>query len=247
MDICPSGVPVTFFELMKDSSRLMKNNIRCCLFRFYAPFPSRSIYKLTLNCSDKQKGSVHLARKKRIWFPGAKYHLTGRGIRRMPLFHDEEDRLEYLRLLKYTKAKMPFHLQSYCLMTNHVHLQVETLDYPPGDIIKYLHSNYAKYFNKKYEFGGHLFESRYGSVLLDSKAQELDTHRYIHLNPLRAAIVKDLNDYEWSSYRAYVGITQDAFTEREQILSSFSEPKLYNYLAYLYAFIEKKDEVGWGK
>ncbi|WP_226036143.1 transposase [Aquibacillus saliphilus] len=90
-----------------------------------------------------------MGRKKRIWYPGAKYHITSRGIRRTTLFHNEEDRLEYLRLLEETMMLMPFFLHTYCLMTNHIHLQLETLNHSTGDIIKYLHTKYAKYFNQK--------------------------------------------------------------------------------------------------
>ncbi|MEQ6388011.1 transposase [Bacillaceae bacterium S4-13-58] len=104
-----------------------------------------------------------MARKKRIWYPNAKYHITSRGIRRTTLFYDDEDRLEYLRLLEETKLLFPFILHTYCLMANHIHLQMETLNFPTGHIMKHLHTKYAKHFNQKYHFSGHVFESRYGS------------------------------------------------------------------------------------
>ncbi|MCZ0703017.1 REP element-mobilizing transposase RayT [Natronobacillus azotifigens] len=134
-----------------------------------------------------------MPRKKRIWFTGAKYHITSRGIRRTSLFFDDDDRLEYLRLLKQTKLLHPFILHTYCLMTNHIHLHIETIDHPTGTIMKYLHSQYATYFNHKYHYSGHVFESRYGSELLDSVEYELEVNKYIHLNPLRANMVQDLH------------------------------------------------------
>ncbi|MFT8319912.1 MAG: transposase [Bacillus sp. (in: firmicutes)] len=98
------------------------------------------------------------------------------------------------------KCLKPFVLPSYCLMTNHIHLQIETIHHPTGSIMKYLHSQYATYFNKKYHFTGHVFESRYGSELITSLEYELKVNRYIHLNPIRVKVVAVLEDYKWSSY-----------------------------------------------
>ncbi|MTT32358.1 transposase [Terrilactibacillus sp. BCM23-1] len=174
-----------------------------------------------------------MARKKRIWFPGAKYHITSRGIRKMPLFYDEEDREEYLRLLEETKYRIPFYLHAYCLMTNHIHLQIETLDHPTGHIIKHLHFKYAKYFNKKYDYTGHVFESRYGAELIDSIDYELDVNKYIHLNPVRAKMVFDLSDYPWSSYGFYIGSKSGSMVTTDRILSFFPEPKVENYIKFI--------------
>ncbi|WP_249877647.1 transposase [Niallia circulans] len=91
-----------------------------------------------------------MPRKKRVWYSGASYHITSRGIRRTSLFLDEEDRKKYLRLLTEVMEEKPFILQTYCLMTNHIHLQIKTLQHSPSDIIRTLHFNYAIYFNKKY-------------------------------------------------------------------------------------------------
>ncbi|WP_052000403.1 transposase [Gracilibacillus boraciitolerans] len=63
-----------------------------------------------------------MPRKKRVLYPGERFHITSIGIRRTTLFHDEEDKLEYLRLVEEVKERTPFILQSYCLMTNHIHL-----------------------------------------------------------------------------------------------------------------------------
>lgn len=176
-----------------------------------------------------------MPRKKRIWYPGARFHITSRGIRRTSLFRDDEDRLEYLRLLEETMTVKPFILQTYCLMTNHIHLQIATINHPTGTIIKYLHSKYATYFNRKYHFTGHLFESRYGSELIDSIEYELEVNRYIHLNPIRANMVKDLKDYKWSSFSNYMRSCKSSFVSTERIFTFFPEPKVDNYLKFLHA------------
>lgn len=177
-----------------------------------------------------------MVRKQRTWFRGAKYHITSRGVRKSLLFYDNEDRYEYLLMLNKTKHKYPFILHTYCLMDNHIHLQMETLETPPGLIMKHLHSKYAKYFNQKHEFTGHLFEKRYGSELIDSSDYELDVSRYIHLNPLKAKMVENLADYQWSSIHNYLtDATNSPHVYTNQILSYFPPPKLENYLRFLHS------------
>ena len=178
-----------------------------------------------------------MARRARTWFPGAKYHLTSRGIRKQPLFYDDPDRRKYLNLLLETKERYEFNLHAYCLMSNHIHLQLETLKIPPGPIIKYLHSKYAKYFNLKYDFSGHVFEKRYFHDLIDSPEHELDLSRYIHRNPLTAGMVESLEDYPWSSYRAYMLNEPNLLITKEQILSYFPEPRE----EYYYQFLMQKE------
>lgn len=174
-------------------------------------------------------------RRRLIWFPGAKYHITSRGIRKTTLFFDDQDYRKYLSLLEETKAKYPFHLHTYCLMTNHVHLQLETINIPPGNIIRSLHTKYARYFNKKYDFTGHVFESRYGAELINSNDYELDVSKYIHLNPLNANMVQKLEDYRWSSCRAYILKEPNPLVITNQILSYFIEPQTENYLKFLHS------------
>lgn len=183
-----------------------------------------------------------MPRKKRIWYPGACFHITSRGIRRSSLFRDKEDREEYLRLLSEIKELKPFVLQTYCLMTNHIHLQLQTLQHSPSDIIKFLHFNYAKYFNKKYEYTGHVFESRYGSELITSSKYELEVNRYIHLNPIRADMVKNLDEYPWSSYADYVEIKEESLVNAERILAYFPEQQIEQYLQFLHAKGKESDQ-----
>ena len=176
---------------------------------------------------------IDLARKRREWFLGAKYHITSRGIRRSALFHDDADREHYLDLLAETKRRHPFFLHTYCLMTNHIHLQLETITTPTGVIMQHLHNKYAKYFNKRYEFTGHVFENRYDAQWIDSAAYELDVSKYIHLNPLEANMVTKLEDYRWSSYRSYILQEKNPLITTEQILSYFPAPQREEYEKYV--------------
>lgn len=110
-----------------------------------------------------------MARKFRTWYPGAMYHITSRGNRRSALFYDDIDRKTYLELLEETKAFYPFHLHAYCLMTNHIHLQLETTPHHTKCIMKMLNSRYALHFNKRHRLVGHVFQGRYGAELIETK------------------------------------------------------------------------------
>ncbi|MFS0662326.1 transposase [Niallia alba] len=183
-----------------------------------------------------------MPRKRRIWYPGASFHITSRGIRRSSLFLDREDREKYLRLLAEVMVKKPFVLQTYCLMTNHIHLHIKILQHSPSDIMKLLHFNYAKYFNKKYHFSGHVFEGRFGSELITSIRYELEVNRYIHLNPIRAGIVNSLDEYPWSSYFDYMEGREGSLVDSKRILVYFPEPKIEQYLQFLYAKGKDSDQ-----
>ncbi|WP_242057211.1 transposase [Guptibacillus hwajinpoensis] len=174
-----------------------------------------------------------MARKKRNWFPGAKYHIICRGNRKGPLFEERIDRLKYLLLLEQARLVFPFRLHAYCLMTNHVHLSIETFDHPPGEIMKVINSNYARYFNDKYEYTGHVFQGRYFAELLDSIDYEIDVSKYIHLNPVKARMVVKPADYMWSSYRAYISDRKNPHASPDYILSLFQEPSREAYQRYV--------------
>lgn len=174
-----------------------------------------------------------MARKKRIWFPGAKYHIICRGNRKASLFNEQVDRLTYFKFLEQARTAFPFRLHAYCLMTNHVHLSVETFDYPPGEIMKVINSNYARYFNKKYDYAGHVFQGRYTAELLDSLLYEVHLSKYIHLNPVNAQMVSKPLDYAWSSYGAYLSYKQDLHVDPEYILSQFIHPAREAYQRYV--------------
>lgn len=174
-----------------------------------------------------------MARRARIWFTGAKYHISSRGIRRNSLFYDDEDYEMYLDLIAETRNNYPFILHSYCLMSNHTHLQLETLETPLSIIMKNLNTKYAKYFNKKYAYSGHVFEKRYGAELLNSAEYELEVSKYIHLNPVHAGMVARPEDYPWSSYRAYLHLDEISLSDTQPLLAYFPHPQPQYYQEYM--------------
>ncbi|MBO0958648.1 transposase [Neobacillus sp. MM2021_6] len=183
-----------------------------------------------------------MARRVRLWFAGAKFHVTSRGIRKSSLFYEDEDYKKYLSYIEETKDRYPFQLHSYCLMTNHTHLQLETYDTPLSIIMKHLNTKYAKYFNQKYDFSGHVFDKRYGAEILDSREYEIDVSKYIHLNPVEARMVTAPEEYPWSSYRAYLyGESEETpLVNPNPILSYFPEPSQHYYQQYIHSLLTDK-------
>lgn len=174
-----------------------------------------------------------MSRKPRIWFPGANYHITSRGNRHTDIFIDDFDRKRYLQLLEETRLLFPFHLHAYCLMTNHIHLQLETINHHPKEIMKMLNSRYAIYFNKRHQLDGHVFQGRYGAELIDSAKYFLEVSRYIHMNPMEAKMVISPELYPWSSYPAYFSNVFNPHITTSKVLSYFPEPQKENYRLFV--------------
>ncbi|MFA1820076.1 transposase [Virgibacillus oceani] len=174
-----------------------------------------------------------MARKLRVWYPGAMYHITNRGNRRTSLFYDAIDHQAYLDILEESREYYPFHLHSYCLMTNHIHLQVETIHHHPQYMMKMLNSRYALHFNKRHRLVGHVFQGRYGAEIIGTKEYQLEVSRYIHMNPVQANMVVRPDAYKWSSYRAYVSEEKNRHVSTEKLLGYFSEPVKEKYREFV--------------
>ncbi|MHC1719541.1 MAG: transposase [Clostridiaceae bacterium] len=164
-----------------------------------------------------------MARKPRVWYKGAKYHITCRGNRRSSLFLDRNDYKVYLKILEKVIEQTDFKVYCYCLMTNHIHLEIETNEINIGDIMKLINTRYAIYFNSKYCMDGHLFQGRYGAELIERDDYIVKVSRYIHLNPVKANIVASPEEYEWSSYRMLIGEIEKKLISSEKLLSFFEK------------------------
>ena len=176
---------------------------------------------------------------KLIWYEGAIYHITTRGNHRNDIFRDEEDFKAYLACLQEALvyySHLNYELVVYCLMDNHVHLIIKTGKEPLTRIMTRINSIYTKYFNKKYNYIGHLFQAKYFSELMESDEQILETSRYVHLNPVKALMVSKPEEYQWSNYRVFIG--EKCKLENPEIVLSYfkycDRHKLYK------EFVEKK-------
>lgn len=162
-----------------------------------------------------------MARKTRIWLPNYFYHIVCRGNRRDALFKDESDFETFLRMLEQINKKTPFELASYCLMTNHFHLQMRSKDQPISKVMSLINKRYADYYNTKNSITGHVFEKRYYDKIIDSKQGMLEVSRYIHLNPLEARMVIKAQNYRWSSYRYYLHTSTHHMLNMDAVLGYF--------------------------
>ena len=181
-----------------------------------------------------------MARKHRVWYQGACYHVMGRGNRKTVIYKSDEDYGVFLMQLNKAKEKYPFDLHAYCLMTNHFHLELTTKNDPIWKIMKPIMQNYAVWFNQKYGYVGHLFDSRYTSCLIEDDVYFLEVSRYIHLNPVKAHMVSEPLEYEYSSYGAYMSDdfegTNDGLIQISQVFSAFDQNPREQYRI----FVEEK-------
>lgn len=133
------------------------------------------------------------------------YHVINRGNNKKDIFLDDKDYNIFLKQLLDVKIEKDFLLYAYCLMPNHFHLLIETIDTPLSKIMHKLLTCYAIYFNSRYEQTGHVFQNRYKAKICDKEEYLFKLMQYIHVNPLRAGATKDLNNYRWSSHLVYAG------------------------------------------
>ncbi len=163
-----------------------------------------------------------MARKPRIHYSGALYHVIVRGNNREKVLLDETNKSKYLGLLSLYKEKLGFNLYAFCIMDNHAHLLIEVQDVPLSQIMQRVQLVYTQWFNRKYSRTGHVFQQRYKALLCNKDSYLLQLIRYIHNNPVKANLDNGI-EYKWSSHVYYVGKKKDNFVDTSYVLSIFSE------------------------
>lgn len=166
-----------------------------------------------------------MARKPRIHYPGAYYHVILRGNARQDIFFDGTDRYRFYLLLQEGTERFGHRIHAFCLMSNHVHLVVQVADKPLSKIMQNLSFRYTRWVNWRQNRSGHLFQGRYKSVVVDGDEYLLELVRYTHLNPVRAGIAKTPSAYRWTSHTAYCGNETIPWLTTEFVLAGFA-PKL---------------------
>jgi REP element-mobilizing transposase RayT len=150
-----------------------------------------------------------MARKLRLEYPGAVYHVLNRGDRREAIFKDDRDRERFLETVAEACRKTGWQIHAYCLMHNHFHLVVET---PQPNLVvgmKWLLGTYTSRHNRRHKEFGHLFSGRYKALVVDGSGNGYlkTVCDYVHLNPTRAQLLapeQPLSDFAWSSYPLYL-------------------------------------------
>ncbi len=163
-----------------------------------------------------------MARKPRIHYPGAFYHVMLRGNGGQDIFCSDSDLIRFNLLLQEGVERYQHRIHAFCLMRNHVHLVIQVSQVSLSRIMQNVSFRYTRHFNKHQNRMGHLFQGRYKALLVDSDNYLLELVRYIHCNPIRSGIVGKLDDYPWSSHTAYIGKTVIPWLTIKLVLTQFA-------------------------
>lgn len=174
-----------------------------------------------------------MSRPLRIQYPGAWYHVMNRGRRGEAIFTGKDDYSAFIDLLQELVEDYNVKIASYCLMTNHYHLLLQTPDANISRSMRHLSGVYTQRFNRIHHCDGQLFRGRYKSILVDADSYLLELVRYIHRNPLEAGMVENLNRYTWSSHKGYLSEAKKwDWLHKKYILSFFSKDKTESIRRY---------------
>jgi REP element-mobilizing transposase RayT len=146
-----------------------------------------------------------MSRPLRIEFAGALYHVMARGDARAEIFLDDADREAFCAGLWRVAGRFQWRVWAYCLMDNHYHLLVETLQPTLSRGMREVNGVYTQAFNRRHGRVGHVLQGRYKAILVDKDSYLLELSRYIVLNPVRARLCETAADWPWSSYRGVMG------------------------------------------
>ncbi len=131
------------------------------------------------------------------------HHIVNRGVEKREVFSEDEDYETFLEILCEACAKFNVILHSYCLMTNHYHLLIETQQENLSKVMRAINAQYAAYFNRKYKRVGHLWQGRFKSWFVTDEAYLYTLVKYIEFNPLKVKIVKTLYEYPYCSFQMF--------------------------------------------
>jgi len=164
-----------------------------------------------------------MARPLRIEYPGAVYHITSRGNGRNAIFLENKDRESYLKILSETIERYNWLCHAFCLMDNHYHLLIETIDPTLSRGMRHLNGVYTQSFNRRHSRVGHVFQGRYKAILVQKDTHLLALCRYVVLNPVRAKMVEKPEEWKWTSYQATVSaVAKPAWLTTDWILGQFA-------------------------
>jgi putative transposase len=180
-----------------------------------------------------------MARALRLLEPGGIYHVISRGVNGEPIFVTSGDRLHFLTLLGRAVRRYGWSCQSYCLLTNHFHLLLQTPEPNLSRGMHRLNGVYAQGFNRTHGRYGHLLADRFTAVAVVSDGHLQEVTRYIALNPVRAGVCLRPQDWEWSSYGATIGCRAPVpFLDSDGLLERFG-PRRTSAIRALRSFVEE--------
>ena len=164
-----------------------------------------------------------MARKPRLHFPGAVYHVTLHGNGNQQVFFDATDRTRFLLLIQEGIEKFGHKVHAYCLLPNKLQLVIEVDEVPLSRIMQQLGFRYTRWFNDWHHQAGHLFQGRYKAILINPETYLLNLVREVHLAPVRLHLETDPMRYGWSSHRAYCGREAVLWLSRDRTFLQIEE------------------------
>jgi len=180
-----------------------------------------------------------MARPLRLEFAGALYHVTSRGNARDDIYLSDDDRVAWLGTLGQVCTRFNWVCHAYCQMTDHYHIVIETPDANLSQGMRQLNGVYTQLFNRTHSRAGPIFQGRFKAILVDKESYLLDLARYVVLNPLRAKMVRQLERWPWSSYRATCGqAPKPDWLQTDFILSQFARQRARARVKYI-AFVDE--------
>jgi len=190
-----------------------------------------------------------MARALRLEYLGAWYHVMNRGLGRNAIFDTDSHRKLFLDLLSEISKRYQVEIHAYCLMGNHYHLLLRT---PLGNLsraMRHLNGLYTQRYNISMQRDGPLFRGRYKSIVVDADTYLLRLSRYIHCNPISAKIVKQCQDYRWSSYPAYLKIVEppEWLTTKDTLNYFGSSKQRWKYKVFIEEGVDKETDDYYSK
>jgi putative transposase len=181
-------------------------NTRCQALNIHPALPSPKRDGLLLTEHKPRPYGGGIGHRPRIEYAGALHHVVARGNSRSDIFRTRRDASVFLATLAAAVKSTQWRCLAYCLMPTHYHVLVETPQPNLSEGMHFLNTKYAAGFNAAHDHVGHVFQKRFHSELITRDEHLLETLRYVVLNPVRAGLVKRPETWEWSSYRATLGI-----------------------------------------
>lgn len=174
-----------------------------------------------------------MARPIRIEYAGALYHVTSRGDRREDIYVDDEDRLIWLNVFSQVCSRFNWHCHAWCLMDNHYHIVIETIEGNLSQGMRQLNGVFTQKTNRRHKRVGHVFQGRFKAIIVQKDTYLLELCRYVVLNPIRARMVSDMQDWKWSSYLAMIGDAACSdWLERDWLLNHFGTSRRMAVINY---------------
>ena len=181
-----------------------------------------------------------MPRRPRVHYVGAVYHVMMQGNYRQDIFYSDSDFRRFYFFIERAVRQYNCKIHLFCLMTNHIHLMVEVSSIPLMKIMQSITSAYSNYINRKMDRNGHLFRGRYLDKIVEDERYMKELCYYIHMNPVKAGLVDNLDDYPWSSHLAYTKVDHLGWLTQSNILNLIKSPFLLDsenaYLVFMRSY-----------